>query len=169
MPDTARDHELARFDLATGDVVLRRARRADVPAIVALLVDDPLGRGREGADVAEGLEPYLTAFDAIEADPAHLLVVAESSGEVIGTMQLTVIPGLSRRGTTRAQVEAVRVRADHRGHGLGARMIEWAVDEARHRGCGLVQLTSDKTRADAHRFYVRLGFEASHEGYKLPL
>jgi GNAT superfamily N-acetyltransferase len=149
-------------------VIFREARRTDVPAIVALLADDPLGGGREtvGEDVDAA---YWRAFDAIDADERNALVVADRDGEVVGTMQLTFIPGLSRRGAERAQIEGVRVRADQRGSGLGRQMIEWAIDQARERGCGLVQLMSDKTRADAHRFYASIGFVASHEGMKLGL
>ncbi|WP_211489742.1 GNAT family N-acetyltransferase [Georgenia thermotolerans] len=146
-------------------VVLRRARAADLPALVRLLADDQLGATRDGGD----LEPYRRAFAAIDADPAQLLVVAEADGAVVGTLQLTVIPGLARRGALRAQVEAVRVSAARRGRGLGRAMIGWVIEEARRRGCALVQLTTDKRRTDAHRFYERLGFAASHEGMKLLL
>lgn len=144
---------------------VRRAELHDVPAIVALLLDDPLGTARESPD----LQPYRDAFAVVDADPGQLLVVADAGGAVVGTMQLSFIPGLSRRGALRAQIEAMRVREDHRNAGLGAGMIGWAVDEARRRGCSLVQLTSDKQRSDAHRFYGRLGFVASHEGFKLDL
>jgi GNAT superfamily N-acetyltransferase len=155
--------DLARL----GDsVTLREAVPADLPEVVALLAADQLGVHRE---VADDLEPYRAAFDAITADPAHLLLVAHDSARVIGTMQLSFIPGLARRGAWRAQIEAVRVHEDVRGGGLGARMMEWAIDEARRRGCALVQLTTDKRRSDAHRFYERLGFVASHEGMKLAL
>jgi len=148
------------------EIVFRAAGRADVPAILALLADDPLGAGRENTrDEAS----YLRAFDEIAADPNNELVVADRDGEVVGTLQLTVIPSLSRRGARRGQIEAVRVRADLRGAGLGRRLVGWAVDRARERGCGLVQLTTDKRRRDAHRFYASLGFEATHEGMKLPL
>ena len=140
--------------------MIRRATRADLPALVALLADDRLGAGRESADP----RPYEQAFDAIEADDHQLLVCAEDGGEVVGTLQLTVIPGLSRDGMLRGQIEAVRVRADHRGSGLGRRSVEWAVDEAHQRGCGLVQLTTDRSRADAHRSYAALGFVDSHHG-----
>jgi GNAT superfamily N-acetyltransferase len=157
---------LATLALARGEVELRRARRADVAAIVALLAADPLGRARERP---ERLGPYERAFAAVDADPAQLLVVAVDRAEVAGTFQLSFIPGLARRGALRAQLEAVRVGEAHRGRGLGAAMIEWAIAEARRRGCALVQLTTDKTRADAHRFYARLGFVASHEGLKLAL
>jgi GNAT superfamily N-acetyltransferase len=151
-----------------GGIGLRPAAEADLPALVALLADDPLGRGRE-ALTGDDLAPYRRAFELIADDPAHALVVAVHGTEVVGTLQLTVVPGLSRHGAVRGQIEAVRVRADHRGQGLGAAMIGWAVGEARRRGCSLVQLTTDKSRADAHRFYERLGFVASHEGLKLDL
>jgi GNAT superfamily N-acetyltransferase len=144
---------------------LRDARRADVPAIVALLADDTLGAGREGPlDDA-----YWTAWEQLEADPRSRLLVAEADGRVVGTLQLTLLPGLSRHGMLRAQIEAVRVSSDQRGQRLGRRLIEWAVEQARAQGCGLVQLTSDKRRADAIRFYESLGFTPSHEGLKLPL
>jgi GNAT superfamily N-acetyltransferase len=154
-------------DLATldGTVTLRRAVPDDLPEVVALLAADQLGVHREAAD---DLQPYRAAFDAITADPAHLLVVVEA-GRVVGTMQLSFIPGLARRGAWRAQIEAVRVRENVRNRGVGARMIGWAIDESRRRGCALVQLTTDKRRLDAHRFYERLGFVASHEGMKLAL
>lgn len=155
-------------DLATldGTVTLRRATPDDLPEVVALLAADHLGVTREAAD---DLEPYRTAFDAIAADPAHLLLVAVDAGRVIGTMQLSFIPGLARRGAWRAQIEAVRVHADVRSRGVGGRMIGWAIEESRRRGCAVVQLTTDKRRLDAHRFYERLGFVASHEGMKLAL
>ena len=160
---------LAELDLGSGRVRLRRAVPADLPALVALLADDQLGAARDGGDGPEGLAPYERALAAIDADPAHLLVVAFREDELVGTLQLSVLPGLARRGATRAQVEAVRVRADLRGQGLGEALLRWAVEEARRRGCALVQLTSDKARAEAHRFYGRLGFVASHEGFKLRL
>ncbi|WP_370618691.1 GNAT family N-acetyltransferase [Mumia sp. Pv 4-285] len=143
---------------------IRDADADDVPAIVAMLVDDPLGATRESPD---DLAPYLDALAEIAGDPHQRVVVAVRDGEVIGTLQLTYMRGLGRRGATRAQIEAVRVRADLRGAGLGSDMIRWAIDEARERGCTLVQLTSDATREGAHRFYERLGFTASHVGFKL--
>jgi len=154
---------------------LRRATIKDVPAIVGLLVDDLLGSDRESSDRAD-LAPYLTAFAAIDADPAHLLLVVDDDGdhngdggEVVATLQLTFVPGLSRGGALRAQIEAVRVARSHRGSGLGAALVSWAVAEAERRGCALVQLTTDKQRGDAHRFYERLGFVATHEGFKRQL
>lgn len=145
---------------------LRRATADDVPAIVALRADDDIGAGRESPD---DLTPYRAAFAAIDANPSELLAVACRDGEVLGTLQLSLLPGLSRRGALRAQVEGVRVAGAARGLGLGEIMMRWAVEEARSRGCVLVQLTSDKARNDAHRFYDRLGFVATHEGYKLML
>ncbi|MEU6373844.1 GNAT family N-acetyltransferase [Streptomyces sp. NPDC046909] len=149
-----------------GDLEIRAAVTGDIPAIVGMLADDPLGAQRESPD---DLTPYLTALERLAADPNQHLVVAVREGRVIGTLQLTVIPGLSRRGSTRSIIEAVRVHADERGSGLGTQLIEWAIEESRRQNCRLVQLTSDATRTDAHRFYERLGFEASHVGFKLPL
>lgn len=148
------------------DLDIRRATRDDVPAIVAMLRDDPLGATRESAPDDPA---YLTAYEAIAADPHQWLVVGVRSGEVVATLQLTVIPGLSRRGARRALIEAVRVRSDQRGGGLGETLIRWAVATARAEGCVMVQLTTDKSRVDAHRFYERLGFTNTHLGYKLPL
>ncbi|MGW7683286.1 N-acetyltransferase family protein [Kribbella sp. NPDC054772] len=148
------------------DVLIRRATAADVAVIVAMIADDQLGATRESVD---DLTPYLAAFEQIDADPNQVLVVAERNQEVIGTLQLTIIPGLSRRGSTRGLIEAVRVAASARGAGLGSTLVQWAVDESRARGCTLVQLTSDKTRTEAHRFYTRLGFANTHEGFKLKL
>ena len=145
---------------------IRQATVADVPAIVALLADDEIGATREKPD---DRAPYDESFAAIAADPNQLLVVGEHNRRVVATMQLTFIPGLSRRGTWRAQIEGVRVASSARGHGLGEELIRWAVDRARGRGCALVQLTSDARRQDAHRFYERLGFTASHTGFKLAL
>lgn len=147
---------------------IRPARRADLSAIVRLLADDPLGAGRERW--AEPLpDPYRRAWDAIERDPNNDILVAEAGGAIVGCLQLTLIPGLSHTGTTRAQVEAVRIAASHRGSGLGGRLIDDAIKRARAAGCGMVQLTTDKSRTDAHRFYERRGFVASHEGMKLKL
>lgn len=160
---------LSTLSLPAGEVELRRAALGDLPAIVGLLADDPLGSSRETGAPESDLQPYRDAFSAVDADAAQLLVVATAAGEVVGTMQLSFIPGLSRRGALRAQIEAVRVRGDYRGQGLGRAMFDWAIGEARRRGCALVQLTTDKTRTEAHRFYDGLGFVASHEGLKLEL
>jgi GNAT superfamily N-acetyltransferase len=150
-------------------VTLRTAADADVAAIVGLIAADQLGATRDGVRDEADLAAYTAAFRSIDADPAHLLVVAERDGQIVGTLQLSFVPGLARRGALRAQIEAVRVAQGERGSGLGAAMVQWAIDEARRRGCALVQLTSDKSRTDAHRFYSRLGFVASHEGMKLAL
>ncbi|MFJ4975010.1 GNAT family N-acetyltransferase [Streptomyces coeruleorubidus] len=149
-----------------GDLEIRPATADDVPAIVGMFADDPLGAQRESPD---DLTPYLAALEQLIADPNQRLVVAVREDRVVGTLQLTIIPGLSRRGATRSIIEGVRVHTDERGSGLGTQLIEWAIDESRHSGCQLVQLTSDNTRTDAHRFYERLGFTASHTGFKLAL
>jgi GNAT superfamily N-acetyltransferase len=149
-------------------LIFRRARMGDLGVIVRLLADDPIGRMRESS-AAELDERYAKAFAAIEQDPNQLLAVAERDGEIVGTLQLSFIPGLTRQGMWRGQIEGVRVAAAERGGGIGRAMIEWAVGESRRRGCGLVQLTSDKRRSGAHAFYEALGFQATHEGYKLPL
>lgn len=148
------------------DVAIRPATLADVPAIVALLADDALGATRESPG---DLRPYEAAFTEIDRDPQNLLLVADRAGAVIGTAQLTFLPGLSHKGATRAQIEAVRIGSCARGTGLGRRLIEWCLEKARERGCSMVQLTSDTTRVDAHRFYEQLGFRPTHLGFKLPL
>ena len=148
------------------DITIRSARRDDVPAIIALLADDPLGRTRE--DTGDP-DTYLRAFDEMAAQGGNIALVAERAGAVIGCLQLTVIPGLSRRGMKCGQIEGVRVSAACRGLRVGERLIRHAIDIARAEGCGLVQLTSDVSRPDAHRFYERLGFVASHAGFKLTL
>ncbi|MGV9882553.1 N-acetyltransferase family protein [Streptomyces sp. NPDC003006] len=149
-----------------GDLEIRPAVADDLPAIVGMLADDPLGATRESPD---DLTPYVSAFQRLADDPNQHLVVAVREGRVVGTLQLTIVPGLSRKGSTRSIIEGVRVHADERGSGLGTRFIEWAVEESRRHDCQLVQLTSDATRTDAHRFYERLGFTASHVGFKLRL
>jgi GNAT superfamily N-acetyltransferase len=151
------------------EVVLRRAVAGDVPALVALLAADQLGATRDGVRGPGDLAAYQRAFRAIDADPAHLLLVAQAGPEVAATLQLSFLPGLARRGALRAQVEAVRVAGPFRSRGLGAALIGWCIDEARRRDCALIQLTSDKSRTAAHRFYQRLGFTATHEGMKLAL
>ncbi|MFB7783078.1 GNAT family N-acetyltransferase [Streptomyces vinaceus] len=145
---------------------IRPATEEDLPAIVALLADDPLGATRESPD---DLTPYLAAFKRLADDPHQRVVVAVRENRVVGTLQLTIVPGLSRKGATRSIIEGVRVHADERGSGLGTRFIQWAIEESRRENCQLVQLTSDVTRTDAHRFYERLGFTASHVGFKLSL
>ena len=149
-----------------GDLEIRSAAKHDVAEMVAMLADDPLGAQRESPD---DLTPYLAALERLSGDPHQHLMVAVRDSRVVGTLQLTIIPGLSRRGSTRSIIEGVRVHADERGSGLGTQLIEWAIAESRRQGCQLVQLTSDITRTDAHRFYERLGFEATHVGFKLPL
>ncbi|WP_410574092.1 GNAT family N-acetyltransferase [Amycolatopsis sp. cmx-4-61] len=148
------------------DYAIRRAQREDIDAIVRMLADDQLGATR---DDPGDLEPYLRAFDEIDADPHQLLVVVTVGDKPVGTLQLTIIPGLARRGALRGQIEAVRIHADHRGAGLGADLVRWAIDESRRRECALVQLTSDTSRTEAHRFYQRLGFIPSHTGFKLKI
>ncbi|MEV4386193.1 GNAT family N-acetyltransferase [Micromonospora sp. NPDC049580] len=148
------------------DMIFREAVRADLPAVISLLADDVLGKTRDFTEVDE---VYERAFADISADPRNQLIVAEQGGDLVGCLQITYIPGLGRHGAERSLIEAVRVRSDRRGQGLGRELMTWAIDQARHRGCALVQLTTDKSRADAHRFYLGLGFVASHEGMKLPL
>jgi len=148
--------------------VFRRARAADLTAIVRLLADDQIGQSREVAGDPPHPD-YVAAMAAIERDPNQLLAVAELAGEVVGCLQLSFIPGLSRRGMWRGQIEAVRIAARVRGQGLGRAMFAWAIAECRERGCGLVQLTTDKKRPEAHRFYESLSFRATHEGMKLAL
>ncbi len=158
--------DIAELELRNGSRVrLRRATAHDVPALVRLMADDAISSGRESADLA----PYERAFARIDADPGQLLVIGELDGEPACTLQLTVIPGLARGGALRGQVEAVRVRSDLRSQGIGEALLRWAAGELRSRGCAVAQLTTDKRRIDAHRFYARLGWVASHEGFKLQL
>jgi GNAT superfamily N-acetyltransferase len=154
--------------LGSPGVAFRRATRDDVVAIVRLLADDPLGAKRERFE-SPLPQSYYTAFAAIDADPNNELVVACRGDEVVGLLQLTCIPGMTYEGSSRALIEGVRVEANSRSLGLGRTMFEWAIARARERGCRLVQLTTDKTRPDAKRFYESLGFVASHEGMKLDL
>jgi len=150
------------------EIVFRAALERDLPAIVQLLADDPLGATRER--YAEPLpDCYSAAFEAIEQDPRNELIVAERAGELVGCLQLTFIPGLARQGGERAQIENVRVARALRGQGHGRTLFEWAIGRARERGCHLVQLTTDKSRTEALGFYKSLGFAASHEGMKLLL
>jgi GNAT superfamily N-acetyltransferase len=149
-------------------VSFREAGRDDIPAIVALLADDPLGMTREkpGSDLPEA---YWTAFEAIDRDPNNLLIVAEVDGQIAGTLQLTYIPGLTYTGGERAQIESVRVSAEQRGQGVGQALIGWVIEQARDRGCRVVQLTTDRQRPDAIRFYQKIGFRPSHMGMKYHL
>jgi GNAT superfamily N-acetyltransferase len=143
----------------------RRARSDDLQAIVDMLADDPLGATREAA--GPPFDPiYAQAFAAIEADPNQFLAVVERDRQIIGVMQLSFIPGLSRKGMWRGQIESVRIHRDARGSGLGRAMFEWAIDTCRQRGCELVQLTTDASRQGAHQFYEALGFQATHTGFK---
>lgn len=146
----------------------RDAVASDLGFIVRLLKDDAVADTPDRPD--EPHHPrYLAALAAIDADPNQRLVVAECEGRPAGTLQLTFIPGIARLGETRCLIEAVHIAPDLRSRGLGSQMIRWAIDEARARGCGVVQLTSNKKRVDAHRFYQRLGFAQSHEGFKYAL
>ncbi|GAA1605596.1 GNAT family N-acetyltransferase [Actinoplanes couchii] len=151
-------------------LTFRTATRDDVPAILTLLADDGVSRDRGFGTVPEADDARIwAAFEAIDADDRNELIVASDGAEVVGTCQLTYIPGLTRNGGERLLIEAVRISSARRGQGLGGELIRWAVEQGRARGCTMVQLTSDKKRADAHRFYTKLGFAASHEGFKLAL
>lgn len=143
----------------------RRAVEADLPFIVKLLTDDAVRATDDRPD--EPFHPrYVAALRELEADPNQMMMLAVLEGETVGTIQLTFIPGIAGLGTKRCLVEAVHIAPAHRSRGLGTRMIQWAIEQARERGCGMVQLTSNKKRLDAHRFYERLGFLKSHEGFK---
>lgn len=146
----------------------RRATEADLPAIIAMLADDALGKAREDTSVPVA-DCYRTAFAAIASDPNQFLAIAERDGAVVGTLQISFLPGLSHQGLWRGQIESVRVSAEARGGGIGREMLDWAIAACKERGCGMIQLTSDKSRRDAIRFYEGLGFTASHEGFKLKL
>ena len=146
-------------------LVVRAATRDDVQAIVAMLADDALGSARE----APGHPAYDAAFAAIDADPNQVLAVAVLAGQVVGTLQISFLPGLSHRGAWRGEIEAVRIASDRRGQGLGAQLLRWAIEQCRARGCRLVQLTTNAARVDAQRFYEHLGFARSHIGFKLLL
>ncbi|HEV7644825.1 MAG TPA: GNAT family N-acetyltransferase [Pyrinomonadaceae bacterium] len=156
------------------NITFRQAALDDLPAIVRMLADDFLGATRENP--AEPLEEsYLKAFKEIDASDSNELIVVESgsakgaSGIIVGTMQLTFIPGISRLGAKRLLIEAVRVDSKLRGAGIGKKMVQWAIERAKTAGCQSVQLTSDNARKDAHRFYENLGFKGSHLGMKLSL
>lgn len=160
LPDSARAG-MARH-------TFRRATPADLPLILALLADDAISAQREEGKTFDA-QRYRTAFENIDEDPNQLLAVIDIAGEVVGTLQLTFIPGLLRGGAWRGQIEAVRVSKNHRGGGLGQAFLLWAIEVCRERECLIVQLTTDRRREDAHRFYERLGFEGTHFGYKLVL
>ena len=150
----------------SNDLVIRPATEADLPSIVALLATDEMGQTREDSSLP--LNPrYVSAFVAIKQDSNQLLAVGEVNHSVMACLQLSFIPGLSRLGSWRGQIESVRVSTAYRGQGLGQIVLQWAIDECRRRNCDLVQLTTDKSRLDAARFYESLGFVASHVGMKL--
>ena len=150
------------------ELTFRAARIEDLPAIIAMLADDILGKDREDNSTPPNPR-YVSALQAIIADPNQMQVVAELNDELVGTMQLSFIPGIARMGAWRSQIEGVRTSAGHRGAGNGQKMYESAIEESRKRGCSLLQLATDKDRPDAHRFYDKLGFVATHLGYKLKL
>ncbi len=150
------------------DPVFRLAVEADLEGLVALLADDDLGAAREDASLPLK-QDYIDAFHSIDRDPNNELIVIEDRGNIVGMLQLTFIPYLSRLGSWRCLIESVRIARERRGAGLGTSAFTWAIDRAREKGCGLVQLTSDKQRPNALRFYESLGFRASHEGFKLRL
>lgn len=146
----------------------RLAQVSDLPELIQMLVDDRLGSFRE--DFSDPINPrYLDAFKAIEKDPNNELIVVEWQQQLAGMLQLTYIPYLSHMGSWRCMIEAVRVASHLRGRGFGTQMFQWSIDQARKRGCAMVQLTSNKQRSDAIRFYRALGFVDSHEGFKLYL
>ena len=149
-------------------VTARPALIDDLPTIVGLLADDIFGQGRE--NIGPSLHSdYFDGFKAIDDDPNQVFVVFEAEGVIIGCLQLSFIPGLSRQGAWRGQIESVRISSERRGDGLGQQMINWAIDTCRERGCRIIQLTSDKARKDAAEFYRTLGFVATHEGFKLTI
>ncbi|UHA72162.1 GNAT family N-acetyltransferase [Paenibacillus sp. 481] len=149
-------------------MVIRTALRSDLEGIVRLLVDDELGISRERFEIPLP-QAYIDAFSAIEQQAGNSIIVAVEGNEVIGCLQLTFVPGLARLGMTRAQIEGVRVDKQYRRKGIGEALFRYAIESAKAYGCGLVQLTTDKQRTDAHRFYERLGFVSTHEGMKLSL
>lgn len=146
----------------------REATEQDIPELIRMLVDDELGKLREDTTIPVS-GPYLSAFEQINRDPNNELIVVQSEQRIAGMLQLTFIPYLTHRGSWRCLIEGVRINKDFRGRGLGTRFFEWAIGRATERECAIVQLTSDKRRHDAIRFYQRLGFKATHEGFKLKL
>ena len=147
-------------------LTFRDATRADLKTILQLSFDGAAAPGLVAQPEPDNPKT-LAAFDAIAADPNHRLIVAERDGEIVGTVQISFLPGLANNGAWRGQIESVHIRADQRGKGLGGEMMTWAIARCREKGCALVQLTSNKLRTDAHRFYERLGFKKTHEGFKL--
>ena len=164
-PDGARP---APTDAEGGELVFRVARRADLEAVVRLLADDMLGQEREAFALPLPAS-YLRAFEAIEQDPNNEVLVASRGTEIVATLQVTYTPSLSYQGSWRATVESVRTARALRGTGIGTAFMHWTIERARSRGCRLLQLSTNKSRSDAKRFYERLGFRASHEGMKLDL
>ena len=150
------------------DIIFRRATKADLPSIVRLLADDELGSQRE-RDKEPLPESYYSAYEEIHKDPNHELIVAELNGEVMGTLHLMFLPSISFQGGLRAQIESVRIDNQHQNRGIGSQMMKWAIERSKARGAHIVQLTTHKTRGDAHRFYQRLGFKGTHLGMKLSL
>jgi len=150
------------------EIAFRLAARPDLPSIVRMLADDELGSQRERNEDPLP-QAYYAAFEQIDIDPNHELVVAEWNGEVIGTLHLIFLPSVSFQGGLRAQIESVRLDKNYRNQGIGKEMLKWTIERARERGAHIVQLTTHQSREDAHRFYERLGFKASHLGMKLSL
>ncbi|MFL0412299.1 GNAT family N-acetyltransferase [Microbacterium paludicola] len=157
----------AELTTPDGDLLVRGAEPADLDALIALIAADPVSAARGDTADDDDKAVYARALEALQADPSNVQLVAERGGEVVATLQLTLIPGLSRRGATRLQVETVRVRDDLRSAGIGRTLMRWVGEVAPTLGAQLIQLTSDAERVHAHRFYERLGYEASHVGYKL--
>lgn len=149
-----------------GSVHFRAADKTDLPSLIEMLASDPLGASRE--TIQSSPHPaYVSAFNAIQSDPNNEIIVAVSNGMVAGMLQITFVQYLTHSGSSRATIEGVRIHQQFRGEGIGEKMLRHAIDQARAKGCGIVQLTTDKSRPDAIRFYQKLGFVASHEGMKL--
>jgi len=151
------------------DITYRPATRADLPFMVALIAEDDVSDVPMDDPSDPSGPAYVAGFDAIESDPNQVLVIAEREGKPIGTLQITYLPGIARKGMWRGLIESVHIIPPERSKGYGSEMIRWAIEQCRERGCGMVQLTSNKKRVDAHRFYRTLGFDQSHEGFKLYL
>lgn len=154
--------------MTANNIIIRSATHADIAVIVHMLADDELGRQRENPSYPLP-DAYFRAFEQISNDPNHELIVLEVDGKPAGTLQLMFLPSLSHQGTMRAQIESVRIDSAYRGRGLGSQLIQWAIAHAKERGAGLLQLTSNASRTDAHRFYQKLGFKTGHVGMKLSL